>query len=59
VDVPSFLCYDLLHRLTIDIWSGHIRLEDHKRLYDYPTIQQYPLEVRQKGDAPTGYTYGR
>jgi len=44
---------------TIDIWSGHIRLEDHKRLYDYPTIQQFPLEVRQKGDAPTGYAHGR
>lgn len=44
---------------TFDIWSGHVRLEDHKRLYDYPTIQQFPLEVRQKGDPPSGYSYGR
>lgn len=37
---------------SVDLWSGKIRLEDHKRLYDYPTIQNYPIEVRQKGDVP-------
>jgi len=37
---------------TINLWSGRTCLEDHKRLYDYPTIQQFPIEVRQKGDNP-------
>ena len=37
---------------TINLWSGRSCLEDHKRLYDYPTIQQFPIEVRQKGDNP-------
>ncbi|EPY36105.1 hypothetical protein AGDE_07080 [Angomonas deanei] len=37
---------------TVDLWSGKVKLEDHKRLYDYPSIQSYPIEVRQKGDIP-------
>lgn len=37
---------------SVELWSGKIRLEDHKRLYDYPSIQSYPIEVRQKGDIP-------
>jgi hypothetical protein len=36
----------------IDIWSGMTKLEDHKRLYEYPNLQANPLEVRQKGDIP-------
>eukprot|EP00758_Cryptobia_borreli_P000102 Tbor_TRINITY_DN10142_c0_g1::TRINITY_DN10142_c0_g1_i1::g.17233::m.17233 len=39
---------------NIDLWSGSTRLNDHKRLYDYPTIQQFPIEVRNKGDFPSG-----
>lgn len=38
---------------TINLWSGRVCLEDHKRLYDYPTIQQFPIEVRSKGDSPS------
>eukprot|EP00744_Colponema_vietnamica_P000391 GILI01000703.1.p1 GENE.GILI01000703.1~~GILI01000703.1.p1 ORF type:complete len:366 (+),score=82.75 GILI01000703.1:59-1099(+) len=38
---------------TVNLWSGKICLEDHKRLYDYPTIQQFPIEVRSKGDTPS------
>jgi len=42
---------------TIDLWSGPIKLEDHKRLYDYGSlVQTNPIEVRQKGDMPN---YGR
>lgn len=37
---------------SVDLWSGKSKLEDHKRLYDYPSIQSYPIEVRQKGDSP-------
>ncbi|CCW70771.1 unnamed protein product [Phytomonas sp. Hart1] len=37
---------------TVDLWSGKTKLEDHKRLYDYPTAQSHPIEVRQKGDMP-------
>ncbi|EPY24021.1 hypothetical protein STCU_07354 [Strigomonas culicis] len=37
---------------SVDLWSGKTKLEDHKRLYDYPSIQSYPIEVRQKGDIP-------
>lgn len=37
---------------SVDLWSGKNKLEDHKRLYDYPSIQSYPIEVRQKGDNP-------
>ena len=37
---------------TIDLWSGLIKLEDHKRLYEYPGIQHNPIEVRNKGDPP-------
>ncbi|KAK7197699.1 hypothetical protein NESM_000721800 [Novymonas esmeraldas] len=38
---------------SVDLWSGKVKLEDHKRLYDYPSIQSYPIEVRQKGDVPS------
>ena len=38
---------------TVDLWSGKVRLDDNKRLYDYPSIQSYPIEVRQKGDIPS------
>jgi hypothetical protein len=42
---------------TIDLWSGPVKLEDHKRLYDYGAmVQTNPIEVRQKGDMPN---YGR
>ncbi|CAJ1043950.1 hypothetical protein Q4I32_004896 [Leishmania shawi] len=37
---------------AVDLWSGKIKLDDNKRLYDYPSIQSYPIEVRQKGDVP-------
>lgn len=37
---------------SVDLWSGKTKLEDSKRLYDYPSIQNYPIEVRQKGDIP-------
>lgn len=37
---------------SVDLWSGKVRLDDKKRLYDYPTVQSYPIEVRQKGDIP-------
>ncbi|KAG5476565.1 hypothetical protein LSCM1_04280 [Leishmania martiniquensis] len=37
---------------SVDLWSGKIKLDDNKRLYDYPSIQSYPIEVRQKGDVP-------
>ncbi|AYU79870.1 protein of unknown function - conserved [Leishmania donovani] len=37
---------------AVDLWSGKIKLDDNKRLYDYPSIQSYPIEVRQKGDIP-------
>ncbi|KAG8343575.1 hypothetical protein TRVL_05593 [Trypanosoma vivax] len=37
---------------SVDLWSGKTKLEDHKLLYDYPTVQSYPIEVRQKGDVP-------
>ncbi|KAG5499717.1 hypothetical protein JIQ42_05198 [Leishmania sp. Namibia] len=36
----------------VDLWSGKMKLDDNKRLYDYPSIQSYPIEVRQKGDVP-------
>lgn len=36
----------------IDLWSGMTKLEDHKRLYEYPNLQVNPIEVRQKGDMP-------
>ncbi|KPA74049.1 putative mitochondrial hypothetical protein [Leptomonas pyrrhocoris] len=38
---------------SVDLWSGKVRLDDNKRLYDYPSIQSYPIEVRQKGDIPS------
>lgn len=37
---------------NVALWSGKTLLEDHKRLYDYPSIQSFPIEVRQKGDIP-------
>ncbi|RNF15910.1 uncharacterized protein Tco025E_05346 [Trypanosoma conorhini] len=37
---------------SVDLWSGKCKLEDHKVLYDYPSVQSYPIEVRQKGDIP-------
>ncbi|CCW65037.1 unnamed protein product [Phytomonas sp. EM1] len=37
---------------SVDLWSGKVKLEDHKRLYDYPTAQSHPIEVRHKGDMP-------
>lgn len=37
---------------SVDLWSGKTKLEESKRLYDYPSIQSYPIEVRQKGDVP-------
>ncbi|ORC92781.1 uncharacterized protein TM35_000021070 [Trypanosoma theileri] len=37
---------------SVDLWSGKCKLEDHKLLYDYPSVQNYPIEVRQKGDIP-------
>ncbi|KEG12566.1 hypothetical protein DQ04_01611080 [Trypanosoma grayi] len=37
---------------SVDLWSGKMKLEDHKLLYDYPSVQSYPIEVRQKGDIP-------
>nr|CCC92613.1 conserved hypothetical protein [Trypanosoma congolense IL3000] len=37
---------------SVDLWSGKTKLEDHKLLYDYPSVQSYPIEVRQKGDIP-------
>lgn len=37
---------------SVDLWSGKCKLEDHKLLYDYPSVQSYPIEVRQKGDIP-------
>ncbi|KPI88874.1 hypothetical protein ABL78_1991 [Leptomonas seymouri] len=38
---------------SVDLWSGKVKLDDNKRLYDYPSIQNYPIEVRQKGDVPS------
>lgn len=38
---------------AVDLWSGKMKLDDQKRLYDYPSIQSYPIEVRQKGDIPS------
>jgi hypothetical protein len=38
---------------SVDLWSGKVKLDDNKRLYDYPSIQNYPIEVRQKGDIPS------
>lgn len=58
---PMKFVYQIKHELaaekgidvnTVDLWSGKIRLDDNKRLYDYPSIQSYPIEVRQKGDIP-------
>ncbi|RNF00002.1 hypothetical protein TraAM80_07866 [Trypanosoma rangeli] len=37
---------------SVDLWSGKCKLEDHKMLYDYPSVQSHPIEVRQKGDIP-------
>lgn len=37
---------------NVDLWSGKVKLDDSKRLYDYPSVQSYPIEVRQKGDIP-------
>ncbi|CBH13937.1 hypothetical protein, conserved [Trypanosoma brucei gambiense DAL972] len=37
---------------SVDLWSGKTKLEDHKMLYDYPSVQSYPIEVRQRGDIP-------
>jgi hypothetical protein len=39
---------------TFDLWSGKVRLDDSKRLIDFPTIQNFPLEMRQKGNPPAG-----
>ena len=39
---------------NFDLWSGKVRLEDSKRLVDFPTIQSHPLELRPKGSPPTG-----
>jgi hypothetical protein len=37
----------------IDLWSGMLKLDDHKRLYEYgQSLQANPIEVRSKGDAP-------
>lgn len=37
---------------SVDLWSGKVKLEDHKRFYEYPKVQNHPIEVRQKGDIP-------
>ena len=34
----------------VDIWCGPTKLEDHKRMYEYPQCQRTPMEVRMKGD---------
>lgn len=52
-DVKKELCAEQgVDPSNVDLWSGKVRLDDKKRLYDYPTIQSYPVEVRQKGDVP-------
>eukprot|EP00796_Vickermania_ingenoplastis_P004015 gene4015-2869_t len=52
-DVKRELCSEQgVDPSTVDLWSGKVLLEGHKRLYDYPTVQSYPIEVRQKGDFP-------
>lgn len=52
-DVKKELCAEQgVDPNSVDLWSGKVRLDDKKRLYDYPTIQSYPVEVRQKGDIP-------
>lgn len=52
-DVKKELCAEQgIDPNSVDLWSGKVRLEDKKRLYDYPTVQSYPIEVRQKGDIP-------
>jgi hypothetical protein len=38
---------------TIDLWSGMLKLDDHKRIYEYgQQLQANPIEVRSKGDIP-------
>jgi len=34
----------------VDIWVGPLRLDDTKRMYEYPQCQRTPMEVRMKGD---------
>lgn len=52
-DVKKELCSEQgIDPNSVDLWSGKVRLDDSKRLYDYPTVQSYPVEVRQKGDIP-------
>ncbi|KNH04834.1 hexokinase-2-like protein [Perkinsela sp. CCAP 1560/4] len=34
----------------VDIWCGPIKLEDHRRMYEYPQCQRTPMEVRMSGD---------
>lgn len=52
-DVKKELCSEQgIDPNSVDLWSGKVRLDDAKRLYDYPTVQNYPVEVRQKGDIP-------
>lgn len=36
----------------IDLWCQKIRLDDSKRLYEYPQVQGNAIEIRQKGDMP-------
>ena len=33
----------------MDMWCGGIRLEEHRRIYEYPQIQYTPMEVRVRG----------
>lgn len=52
-DVKQELCAEKgIDPSSVELWSGKVRLDDKKRLYDYPTVQSYPIEVRQKGDVP-------
>lgn len=52
-EVKAELCMEKgIDPNSVDLWSGKVRLDDKKRLYDYPTVQSYPIEVRQKGDVP-------
>lgn len=43
---------------SVDMWCGMIKMDDHKRIYEVPGVQSYPIQIRQKGDAPTN-PYGR
>eukprot|EP00008_Paramoeba_atlantica_P007566 CAMPEP_0201483338 /NCGR_PEP_ID=MMETSP0151_2-20130828/7556_1 /ASSEMBLY_ACC=CAM_ASM_000257 /TAXON_ID=200890 /ORGANISM="Paramoeba atlantica, Strain 621/1 / CCAP 1560/9" /LENGTH=364 /DNA_ID=CAMNT_0047866435 /DNA_START=142 /DNA_END=1236 /DNA_ORIENTATION=- len=34
----------------MDIWVGGTKLEDHRRIHEYPQVQYSPMEFRVKGD---------